>query len=233
MEQKPKAKTPEEETAYMIDLNMVNAHNAELRSIGSPAGLPCDAPSSAPDRALADEFRRAMDAGANDAGSGQRALPGHEKDAGPEQMNAPAAGESFMPFSSLFSMAAGISSTSVSESGAVCPPLSPEALEALVDRILVSSSEMGRAEVRLTLSDNVLGGTEIMLSRGIDGQLVVSLQCISESSFQTLVASQMDLKSRLEDIENRSVQVSVDIDREDGNADRRSRGHIEQDQQEA
>jgi type III secretion system needle length determinant len=144
-----------------------------------------------------------------------------------------AEGDSVMPFASLFSMGAGSSSAPVSEAGSVAPPLSPEALEALVDRILVSSAEMGRAEVRLTLRDSVLGGTEIVLSRSIDGQLTVSLHCTSESSFQTLVASQMELKGRLEDFENRSVQVSVDIDREGSDADRRSRGYFEQEQQEA
>ena len=61
--------------------------------------------------------------------------------------------------------------------------------------------------------------------------LIVSLHCTSEPSFQTLVASQMDLKARLEDFENRSVQVSVDIDREDSDADRRSRGYFEQEQE--
>ena len=216
----------------MNDLNMVNAHNIELRSIGSPSGLSCDAPSSAPDKALVDEFRRAMDtAEQNETESRQQSLGGREKgDTG--MMNCSYA-ESAVPFASLFSMGAGTSSSPVRETGAVYPPLSPDALEALVDRILVSSAELGRTEVRLTLSDRILAGTEIILSRGVDGQLIVALHCTSESSFQTLVASQTDLRSRLEDFENRSVQVSVDIDREDSDADRRSRGYIEQDQQEA
>lgn len=213
----------------MNDLNMVNAQNAELRSIDSPTGLECDAPSSVPDKTLIDEFRRAM----GNSDGRQLGLADSANFDASGMVDSFAEGDSVMPFASLFSMGAGSSNTPVSEAGSVAPPLSPEALEALVDRILVSSAEMGRAEVRLTLRDSVLGGTEIVLSRSIDGQLTVSLHCTSESSFQTLVASQMELKGRLEDFENRSVQVSVDIDREGSDADRRSRGYFEQEQQEA
>ena len=106
-------------------------------------------------------------------------------------------------------------------------------LEMLIDRILVSASDIGRHEVRLTLSGHVLGGTEIVLQRSLEGMLIVTLQCTDISSFQTLVASQMELKARLEDYENRSVQVSVDIDKERNDADRRSRGYTEQEPQEA
>ena len=218
----------------MNDLNTVNAHNAELRSIGSPSSISCDAPSSAPDSALVEEFRLAMDAAVTDEAGGRRqGLPAGETFGDAGMMNCPAAGETVTPFASLFTMGAGISSAPASEAGAVSPPLSPEALEALVERILVSSAELDRAEVRLALKDSVLGGTEIVLSRSSEGQLIVSLHCTSESSFQTLVASQMDLKARLEDFENRSVQVSVDIDRENSDADRRSRGYFELEQQEA
>ena len=114
-----------------------------------------------------------------------------------------------------------------------CPPLADVDLEMLVDRILVSASDIGRHEVRLTLSGHVLGGTEIVLQRSLEGMLIVTLQCTDISSFQTLVASQMELKARLEDYENRSVQVSVDIDKERNDADRRSRGYTEQEPQEA
>ena len=214
----------------MNDLNMINAHNAELRSIGSPSVLSCDAPSSAPDKTLVAEFRRAMEyAGQQESGGQKHTMA--DSEAGLVGSSMP--GGETMPFTSLFSMGAAISSSPAAETGSVYPPLSPEALESLVDRILVSSAECGRAEVRLTVSDRVLSGTEIIIKRDVDGQLVVSLHCTSEASFQTLVASQTDLAARLEDFENRSVQVSVDIDRERGDADRRSRGLIEQDQQEA
>ena len=213
----------------MNDLNMVNAQNAELRSINSPTGLECDALSSVPDKTLIDEFRRAM----GDSDGRQLGLADSANFDASGMVDSFAEGDSVMPFATLFSMGAGSSSTPVSEAGSVAPPLSPEALEALVDRILVSSAELGRSEVRLALKDSVLGGTEIVLSRSTEGQLIVSLHCTSEPSFQTLVASQMDLKARLEDFENRSVQVSVDFDREDSDADRRSRGYFEQEQQDA
>ena len=213
----------------MNDLDMVNAHNAEVRSIGSPSGLSCDAPSSAPDRALIDEFQRAM----GDSDGRQQGLADSVNFDTSGMVDSFAEGDSVIPFASLFTLGAGNTSAPVSKAGSVAPPLSTEALEALVDRILVSSAELGRAEVRLALKDSVLGGTEIVLRRSIDGQLIVSLHCTSESSFQTLVASQMELKNRLEDFENRSVLVSVDIDREGSDADRRSRGYFEQEQQEA
>ena len=218
----------------MNDLNMINAHNAELRSMGSPTVLSCDAPSSAPDKTLVAEFCRAMEyAGQQESGGQKHTMADSDtyREAGPA--GSPMPGGETMPFASLFSMEAPISSSPVTETGSAYPPLSPEALESLVDRILVSSAECGRAEVRLTVSDRVLSGTEIIIKRDVDGQLVVSLHCTTEASFQTLVASQADLAARLEDFENRSVQVSVDIDRERGDADRRSRGLIEQDQQEA
>ncbi|MBR5882581.1 MAG: hypothetical protein IKY97_03770 [Mailhella sp.] len=223
----------------MNDLNMINAHNAELRSIGSPTGLFCDAPSSAPEMSLVAEFCRAMEhAGQHEAGSQKNTMADSDtcREAGP--VGNPMPDGETMPFTSLFSMGAAIPSSPAAETGPVYPPLPPEALESLVDRILVSSAECGRtecgrAEVRLTVSDRVLSGTEIIIKRDMDGQLVVSLHCTNEASFQTLVASQTDLAARLEDFENRSVQVSVDIDRERGDADRRSRGYIEQDQQEA
>jgi len=110
--------------------------------------------------------------------------------------------------------------------------LSAEELDRLVERILVSAEE-GRQEVRLTLSDRILPGTEIILSRTPEGMLSVSLHCTDSSSFQTLVASQFDLKKRLEEHEMAAVEVSVDIQQEDGDADRRSRGYFALDPDEA
>ena len=305
----------------MNDLNMVDAHNAELKSIGSPSGLACDAPTSPAERTLVAEFQRIMndvgqhetefprygmagaektlgeefrrimdDVSQHENGFPMKGMTGAEKtpvdefrpvlgEVGQQENEFPKRGmagaektlgdefrrimddviqhenglpkrgmagngtphdiltaqtdrEPIIPLETLFSMRPGVSSPAVTQAGACYPPLSPDALETLVDRILVSSAELGRAEVRLTLSDRVLEGTEIHLRRAPDGQLIVSLHCTSETSFQTLVASQMDLRERLEDFENRSVQLSVDIDREGGEADRRSRGYIAPDEQE-
>lgn len=218
----------------MNDVNMADAHTAGLRSIASPTGLSCDAPSAAPDETLVEEFRRAMD----DAGrGGGESLPRGAHAGGDLPADTPlppsSAGEAAMPFASLFSMGTAMSCAPAEAAGPAYPPLPPDALESLVDRILVSSAEGGSREVRLILSDRILSGTEIIVRRSFDGQLAVCLHCTSESTFQTLTASQAALRERLEDFENRSVQVSVDIDRERGDADRRSRGLREPDQQES
>lgn len=215
----------------MHDLNMLNAMNAELRSVASPSSLACDASSSAFDKRLAEQFRLAMEGEENGSAGARGGAPsgGERKELKENSQNA----EASALFSSLFSLASMPGAAPVEEVAPLASPLSPIELEALVDRILVSEAVNGGQEVRLILSDSVLRGTEISLHRTLEGQLVVSLSCTNEAIFQTLVASRLDLKTRLEDFENRSVQVSVDIDQESNDANRRSRGYHEQEQQEA
>lgn len=223
----------------MSDLDMTKTQAADLRNASSPSGLCCDAPSAAPDSSAVDAFRLAME-------NEERGFEGGKSYAGTDgderlfsSGTAITDEEALHQFSSLFSMPAsafaanGAVGGSVAEQLSGCSPLADVDLEMLVDRILVSSSDIGSHEVRLTLSGHVLGGTEIVLQRSLEGMLIVTLQCTDISSFQTLVASQMELKARLEDYENRSVQVSVDIDKERNEADRRSRGYTEQEPQEA
>ncbi len=104
-------------------------------------------------------------------------------------------------------------------------------LEQLVERILVSSPEKGGHEVRLSLGSQTLPGTEIVLQRGVDGRLSVVVNCTDASSFQTLVAAQDTLQSRLSSLENSDVRVVVtqDTDREENDNNRRSRGYMEED----
>jgi len=100
----------------------------------------------------------------------------------------------------------------------------------LVERILVSTPESGGNEVRILLGD-ALPGTEIRMTRGPDGMLMVDLATDDANSFQTLVAARADLKARLDQLEKGGVRVEVtDSARpDDGNADRRSAGYMDYD----
>ena len=99
--------------------------------------------------------------------------------------------------------------------------------EKLVERILVSGPDGGH-EIRLTLGNDVLPGTEIRLQRGSDGVLSVHLATDNAASFQTLVGAQESLKARLESFE-KDVRVEVVSERgeaeaENGDGRRQSRG---------
>ena len=133
------------------------------------------------------------------------------------------------PLDSLFAgRMDSVSSTSASAA------LAEIDMEALVERILVSAPENGAQEVRITLADNVLHGTEVIIQRDALGQLVVSLRTDDASAFQALVAAQHELKARLDDLEPLEVRVNVDMGGEEKNDhDRRSRGLFNQEYQEA
>jgi len=109
------------------------------------------------------------------------------------------------------------------------PPASPdmELAGKLVERILVATPSEGGAEVRISLGDGALRGTEIQLVRGTDGLLTVNLQADNASAFQTLVAARDELQFRLEQQGEKDVRVSVDTqaDQQGNDANRRSRGY--------
>lgn len=103
-----------------------------------------------------------------------------------------------------------------------------QALESLVSRILVSTPERGGTEVRLTLSDPSLKGTEVSVIRDAGGALTVKISAGDPSAFQTLVSSRGELVSALETQEKLPVTVELS-DRKDGrgeddNPGRRSKG---------
>ncbi|MBZ2170605.1 type III secretion system needle length determinant [Nitratidesulfovibrio sp. SRB-5] len=100
----------------------------------------------------------------------------------------------------------------------------------LVERILVSTPESGGNEVRILLGD-ALPGTEIRMTRGPDGMLMVDLATDDANSFQTLVAARAELKARLDQLEKGGVRVEVtdNARQDDGNADRRSAGYMDYD----
>ena len=100
-------------------------------------------------------------------------------------------------------------------------------LEKIVERILVSAPDQGGQEVRITLSSQALQGTDIILHRNVTGELSVTLQTGDPRSFQTLVASQGELKQLLETQEKGEVRVTVagDTPQEQNDSNRRSRGY--------
>lgn len=110
---------------------------------------------------------------------------------------------------------------------AAAPQSTDDALQALVSRILVSSPEKGGAEVRLTLNDGVLRGTEIMLQRDLSGALTVRCTTTDPASFQTLVAQQHTLREALAAAEKEPVTVEMHEERNEADQNdpnRRSRG---------
>lgn len=102
-----------------------------------------------------------------------------------------------------------------------------ELVDKLVERILVSEPGKGNPEVRITLGEGRLAGTELSLTRAADGQLFVRLSCADAASFQTAVGAQDSLKAALE---RSDVNVRVEVTRggteggNEGDAQRRSRG---------
>jgi len=214
----------------MNDLNTIHAQEADLRSRVAASGLACDSPSRAPNSRDVDAFRAAMKEDRQEHGGTSQPDSGsfHEKQPCEPDGNPQASLSSLFSMVGMFSEVEGMASAGPVHAAG----LSAEELDRLVERILVSAED-GRQEVRLTLSDRILPGTEIILSRTPEGMLSVALHCTDSSSFQTLVASQFDLKKRLEAHEMAAVEVSVDIQQEDGDADRRSRGYFALDPDEA
>lgn len=96
-------------------------------------------------------------------------------------------------------------------------PASPAELDAitdrLVERILVSEPGRGDPEVRISLGDGRLAGTELHISRSQDGILSIRLECPHESAFQTAVAARDDLRAALE---KDGGDVRVEVRRQDG-----------------
>ena len=106
-----------------------------------------------------------------------------------------------------------------------------EIIQKCVERILVSRPEDGASEVRIQMGRDILPETEICLSRGVDGQLSVHMYTANESSFQSMVAMRNDLLNNLEQQEGDAVRVEISFqdNAETGDMNRRSRGYIQQD----
>lgn len=98
----------------------------------------------------------------------------------------------------------------------------------LSERILVAETPQGGHEVRITVGQDILPGTEISLTRYPDGGLTAVLITDNAATLQTLVAGRDDLRHRLENMGEKNVRVDVRTSTGDnsGDMDRRSRGLI-------
>lgn len=85
-----------------------------------------------------------------------------------------------------------------------------EVINKLVDKIMVSSKDaIEGAEVRITLKDNILPGTEIRIQR-IAGELQVTMNTSSADSHNFLVANEASLMKNLEKL-GEKVQVNINM----------------------
>ncbi len=102
------------------------------------------------------------------------------------------------------------------------PQFDATKIQELADRILVATHNDGSKEVRLTLSDKALAGTEIIINKSVDNILTVRFETSNANSFQTLVAAQDALKSTLE-TQNSNVRVEVTQQRHDPQGESRGK----------
>ncbi len=107
--------------------------------------------------------------------------------------------------------------------------LSSESVQDIADRILTATKADGSQEVRISLSDKALAGTEVSITRSNDGQISVQFSTNNVNSFQTLVAAQDALKEALSQSND---DVKVEIHKEDNNSDRESQGKFAYNNQE-
>lgn len=136
-------------------------------------------------------------------------------------------------FNLVEAMFAGKTATPNAQAAAVTAPVAPadtsDMMDKMVERILVSDPGKGQPEVRISLNADTLPGTEVRISRALDGQLSVQLVTNNASSFQSLVASQDALKQALSQ-QGEDVRVEVSSEKQQGEGNdpnQRSRGFWE------
>ena len=97
-------------------------------------------------------------------------------------------------------------------------------MKQVAKQIQVSAADaVNGAEVRITLKDNILAGTEIRIQRH-GGELTVMMNTTSAESGQLLVQNQAALQKLLaERFNQEQVQVNVNVMSEEGSSDGRSR----------
>ena len=82
-------------------------------------------------------------------------------------------------------------------------------VQEVADRILVSDPSTGNREVRITLKDSILPGTEVRMSQ-VNGKLQVQFVTDSSRSMETLAQNQAALQERLNDkLGKQDVVVNV------------------------
>ncbi len=94
--------------------------------------------------------------------------------------------------------------------------LSSDALQEVASQILVASKSDGSEEVKISINDKMLAGTEVTINKSLDGLLTVRFETNNANSFQTLVSSQDILKSTLES-QNTNVRIEVSQDKQGDN----------------
>ncbi len=108
--------------------------------------------------------------------------------------------------------------------------ISVEKITKLAENILVSKADSKQQEVRITVNNDILAQTEIVINRDTDGGLLVSLVTDNDSSWQTLVQGQHDLRTLLVKTENNvtvRVQSMAENQSESNDAQKRSRSFIQ------
>lgn len=177
-----------------------------LREADGRAHDPKDAPGGACDAASQERFEKALEQG-EDKDRGQGGGPS-DTDGSPSPSPA-ALMESL--FGQRMATADAVSASGASEEATI-----GDMVDTLVERILVSEPDTGNPEVRITLGEGALAGTELSLSRAPDGQLFVRLSCSEFAAFQTAVGAQDSLRAALE---RSGENVRVEVTRSGGSDD--------------
>lgn len=183
---------------------------ADGRAHGPKDAPQKDAPGGACDAASQERFERALEQG-EEKDRGQGDGPS-STDAPPSPSSSPSPAalmESL--FGQRMATADATASATLDEAGTM-----GDMVDTLVERILVSEPDTGNPEVRITLGDGVLSGTELSLSRAPDGQLFVRLFCSEFAAFQTAVGARDALRAALE---RSGENVRVEVTRSGGSDD--------------
>ncbi len=108
--------------------------------------------------------------------------------------------------------------------------LNDETITKIVDSILVSREDALNQEVRITVNQDILPKTEIIINRDLQGHLQVALVSDDPRSTQALVQGQHNLRALLQKSENNvtvKVQSMTESQAEHNDSQRRSRTFIE------
>jgi type III secretion system needle length determinant len=157
-------------------------------------------PEKKPDTSLLGKFDQAMQ------GKG-------EKNQGGKGESGEQPGGMMSDLSAIFQKAqasvSGMGTTAASAAAQAAAPNPAEKLDGLVDRILVSTPKPGEAqEIRITLNNDLLPGTEVRMSRA-DGELKVEFVVDKADSGRFLQTSRDDLSNRLANKLSDSVEVKL------------------------
>ena len=106
-----------------------------------------------------------------------------------------------------------------------------EVINKLVDKIHVSAKDsINGAEVRITIKDNILPGTEIRIQR-MGGELTVTMNTTSTDTHNFLAVNEASLTKSLNERFGDKVQVNINLSGGDQPGDGRSREQYEGEQE--